>query len=79
DLRVMSPTSYQAAPSRVRGCALYLAELMMQPLFAAKRQIGYCLLIIFSIWLIIAQPCAWKEHVDFNLMDALLSSRGDEH
>ncbi|WP_313611837.1 hypothetical protein [Pantoea piersonii] len=52
---------------------------MMQPLFAAKRQIGYCLLNIFSIWLIIAQPCAWKEHVDFNLVDALLSSRGDEH
>ena len=51
----------------------------MQPLFTVKRQIGACLLNIFSIWLIIAQPCARREHADFNLMDALLSSRGDEH
>ncbi|WP_205733823.1 hypothetical protein, partial [Enterobacter roggenkampii] len=33
DLRVMSPTSYQAAPPRVRGCALYSDRLVMQPLF----------------------------------------------
>ncbi|WP_312081577.1 hypothetical protein, partial [Pantoea septica] len=77
DLRVMSPTSYQAAPSRVRGCALYRLELMMQPLFSAKRQIKDCLLIIFSIWLIIAQPRARKGQADFNLSDALLSSRGE--
>ncbi|TYF75832.1 hypothetical protein DJ537_14610, partial [Enterobacter hormaechei] len=33
DLRVMSPTSYQAAPPRVRGSALYSDRFVMQPLF----------------------------------------------
>ncbi|MEP9807675.1 hypothetical protein ABLU71_29030, partial [Klebsiella sp. CB_Kp198] len=34
DLRVMSPTSYQAAPPRVRGSALYSANVLMQPFLA---------------------------------------------
>ncbi|WP_279063271.1 hypothetical protein, partial [Lelliottia amnigena] len=35
-LRVMSPTSYQAAPPRVRGCALYSDDFLMQPFFKEK-------------------------------------------
>ncbi|WP_288187132.1 hypothetical protein, partial [uncultured Pantoea sp.] len=77
-LRVMSPTSYQAAPPRVRGCALYSARYLMQPLFAHKGQIYSQLLKESTIWRIIELMAKRRKRMDFILSGALLSSR-DEH
>ncbi|HFO7464785.1 TPA: hypothetical protein ACHKWU_002707, partial [Escherichia coli] len=72
--RVMSPTSYQAAPPRVRGCALYSARVFMQPFFYPDHGFGMILNKNKSLSLFFVQNLRQGEAAHFIKRGGLLSS-----